>query len=169
MGTPGDKKIIMRDVIGIIVVAIAFIIVANSANAEGLQLGICKEVWGDIMLHSYHTNRNSNYNEDNLGVGGECVFNNKWRAVAGVYKNSLDVTTDYVGISYIWKDWGYWKFTTALVLATGYQNNPKSWSPIPIPVPILAYEAKTWGINIPIIPPGFGDTGVIAIQLKFKF
>jgi hypothetical protein len=151
-----------------IILMMALWLVSSVALADE-QFKWCDEMWGGIMLRSYHSNRQANYNENNLGAGIECQFNKKWRAIYGVYRNSVYETSEYIGVTYTWKEWGNWKFATGFVAASGYQDDPKDWGIFPYPVPLLVYEGRKWGVNIPLFPPLVGHTGVMALQIKFKF
>src|SRR5437773_151483 len=59
------------------------------------------QVWVNAGLLSYHFDRNKNYNETNLGLGGEALLAPDHALMAGFYKNSEREHSRYFG--YQWR------------------------------------------------------------------
>lgn len=122
-----------------------------------------------LSLRSYHTDRAADYNESNWGIGFEKEFNDRWKLIVGVYDNSLDRQSEYVGFAYTpWK-FGNVKLGAVGLAVTGYSSkNPDRWLPICCGG-VVVYERKTWGLNFPVFPPLDGHGGAVGLQFFKRF
>lgn len=113
--------------------------------------------WLTVTVGSRHHKRG--YNEHNWGLGMEHGLTDRWRLVAGTYRNSYWRQTVYAGAAYEFASYGKWHFGTTTMIVTGYGPRAE-----PVIFPAIAYEDKHWGVNFgPVLP------AVIAVQLKFRF
>lgn len=142
-----------------------------SCLAEGLKLSDTTDkpgLWLTATLKSYHLNREIHHNETNLGLGLDYHFNPTWRAVAGFYKNSYWVHTNYVGGMWLPLDLTHgFRFGAMGVMASGYTSgDPQRYQPTIVPV--FTYEGERFGANLMALVGG-PKRGVIGLQVEYKF
>lgn len=135
--------------------AIAAALLLASAAAQA-------QAWGVATVASYHLKRNG-YCEFNPGVGVELGAN--LRFIAGEYRNSFCDTTVYAGGSYTRALFGPVRAGVTMVVATGYPNGTM----VTPPVPTLMLEGERYGANVIIAPPIGKYSGVVGLQLKYRF
>lgn len=130
-----------------------------------------ESVWLTTGLRSHHEKRDSNYQENNTGFGGEIEYSRSSSFIAGQYRNSFNRESTYLG--YRWQPIHseHWGLGTSNILITGYAsycNDQKQCKPTGtaylIPVPTITYERSLFGVNVYFIP-----AVVTAIQLKVRF
>ena len=143
-------------------------IVSVSANAG--------DVWGSLMTVSHHSDRSQKYNEFNPGLGLELPTPlDSVRLVAGRYKNSYSVMSNYAGVTVmplaIGNDvTGQVKAGVLLSGVTGYAYTGKKIAPMVAGV--MTFERAGNGFNVLAVPPGLHDenpTWIFALQLKHRF
>lgn len=114
-----------------------------------------------MTLGSYHKDRDRGYNEFNYGLGIEHTLSDeKWRVAGGFYRNSYFRTSWYgLIVREVWSI-GNWKVGMAGGFLTGYTKGRADH----VVAPILAWEGKTFGVNLfPVTPT------IIGLQIKFRF
>jgi hypothetical protein len=113
-----------------------------------------------VALGSYHFERGE-FCEFNPGLGiehgGETL-----RMIAGAFRNSLCDSSFYAGVSYAPLKYGRYRFGVAGAAFTGYLDRP-----VLALLPVAAYEARRWGVNLILIPPQDLFSGAMALQLKW--
>ena len=128
------------------------------------------QAWLNPGLFSYHFDRDKDYKETNLGIGGEYLFARNHAAMLGIYSNSEGHRSKYIG--YQWRPW-HWQvrgFTVSpgigVSLIDGYPNmNSKGW--FIAPLPLIAIEGEKFGANL-VLVPNVKHGGAIAVQFKMK-
>lgn len=104
----------------------------------------------EIVVHvaAYHPDRSRGYNEMNPGLGLRLpLFNSRWFAAAGFYRNSLDRNTTYVGVGVnvpLSNHVGL-RFTTGMM--TGYEVPF-----LPVVIPEMVISGKNYGVAIGFVP-----------------
>lgn len=121
------------------------------------------DTWLVSTVTSYHTAKQEQYNANNFGLGVEHDIADRWRASAGFYENSYYRRSWYAGASYCLWTSGAWKVGVFGAAVTGYGEPVQAAL-----MPVLTYEAKTWGANIGIVPHPERGVGVIGLQLKYR-
>lgn len=117
---------------------------------------------------SHHYGTDKKYEQGNYGIGLEHDIAKDWRAISGMYRNSNRRDSIYFGVS--WTGYRYRGFGVgvAAMMVGGYET-PKNQELVKAAFPFLSYEAKGWGVNVPIIPATGSTPGVIGLQIKVKF
>lgn len=126
------------------------------------------ELWLNPGLHSYHFNRQQNYNEDNYGIGAEYRFSTVSSATAGRFYNSDRYYSNYAGLYY--QPFAIGPVRIGAVVG-GFNGYPKmhdgGW--FLAAIPMLSYEYGRIGLNVAVIP-SYKDRlhGALGFQLKLK-
>lgn len=130
--------------------ALALLFIAASARAD---------TWVTVPLASYHFERGRDYCEVNPGIGIETDITKNTRFHAGGYHNSNCRPSTYLCADYV-PQLGSFRLGGALCALTGYQKETRAAGEtsrkdkvIPAPMLVLAYERKTWGLNLILVPP----------------
>jgi hypothetical protein len=125
--------------------------------ASGIAIA---ETWLTVPLVSYHLDRSKDYCEVNPGLGMETDISERVRFHAGGYQNSNCRPSTYVCGSYTPWHLGNWKSGSALCGFTGYHKEKKVAGEteredkfLLAPLLVFAYERKSWGLNILVVPP----------------
>lgn len=124
------------------------------------------ELWLDVPVASYHTDRSKNYNETNYGLGLEYRLNEEVSLGVGRYYNSIRSWSNYIGATYTPFSLGPVKLGVVGGIINGYDSFGGGYFPVIIPTAVI--EGKRMGINIVAAPPIKDNSGVIGFQLKFK-
>jgi hypothetical protein len=129
-----------------------------------------RQAWINPGLLSYHFDRNKDYKETNLGLGGEYVFAPDHAAMLGVFSNSEGHRSKYAGYQWRpmhWQTHGLQVSAGAgISLIDGYPTmNNKGW--FVAFMPIVAIEGEKFGANLVLIP-NVKHGGAIAVQFKMK-
>ena len=114
------------------------------------------DTWLVGTVRSYHIER-KDYNEANYGIG---VETKSW--MAGTYVNSYDRQTVYGGILLPLADIGPAHIRYCICAFTGYKEQT-GLAVTPVPLPVIAFEGRDWGVNIIVTPV------VFALQVKRRF
>ena len=123
------------------------------------------DAWLTATIASYHTRRTVDHNERNWGLGFEYSLSDRWRVSAGDYRNSYYRNTTYAGIMWLPVHEGALRAGVMVGGATGYSRTVAT-----IIVPTIAFEGKTFGANIGIMPAlDKRVVNVIGLQLKARF
>lgn len=125
------------------------------------------ETWLTASIGSYHLQRDKEYCEMNPGVGIE--HGDRLRLLAGTYHNSLCQTSNYAGVSYTFTEVFGLKLGTAVLAITGYQKSKRGSEAVIAPLPFVAWEGKTLGANLVVIPPYDDFRGCLGFQIKVRF
>ena len=126
------------------------------------------ETWMTVTLASKHFNAESKQEEMNYGVGIEQDMARNVRAVAGTYRNSNRRDSLYFGLSWHPLKAGDWRFGAVAMLVGGYET-AKHPELIKAVVPVISYETKKWGLNIPLIPATKDNAGAVGLQFKVRW
>lgn len=122
------------------------------------------DTWGTLNCCSYHTERPTRFNERNQGFGFETDVAKDWRAIGGLYENSIGDTSLYAGVMWNAVQWGYLRINVMGGLFTGYGH-----AVVPVVAPVISLEGKMVGVNVLALPPVGDHQGIFALQLKVKF
>lgn len=129
-----------------------------------------RELWVNPGLLSYHFDRSKHYRDFNYGAGAEMLLSPDHALLAGIYRNSEDRTSRYLG--YQWRPL-HWQPSglrvsagVALSLIDGYpsQNN-RGWFVAPLPT--VSIEGEKLGANF-VLVPNIHNGAAVALQLKLK-
>lgn len=129
-----------------------------------------RELWINPGLLSYHFDRGKHYRDFNYGAGAEMLLSPDHALIAGIYQNSEDRTSKYLG--YEWRPL-HWQPSglrvsagVALSLIDGYPSeNNRGWFIAPLPT--VSVESKKLGANFVLIP-NVHNGAAVAVQLKLK-
>ena len=128
------------------------------------------QVWVNAGLLSYHFDRGKNYNETNLGLGGEALLAPDHALMAGFYRNSEREQSRYLGYQWRPLHWqpGGVKVSAGIAVSAidGYPTmNDKAW--FLAPMPIVAIEGERFGANL-IFVPNVKHGSAVAVQFKLR-
>jgi hypothetical protein len=131
-----------------------------------------KMAWQNAGAFSYHFDRDTNYREDNVGVGAELAYSADNSLMAGTLINSQRARTRYLGLQ--WRPVHGWVGNVrvhagvALAAMDGYPKMREGgW--FPSLLPLLAVEGRYVGLNVSMVPtiPNRVD-GAVLFQLKLR-
>jgi len=125
-------------------------------------------VWLNPGFYSAHFDTHKGLRNNNLGFGVEAVINEDWSATAGVFTNSNNARSHYLGAYYQPWHWGSWKAGAVVGGFNGYPNAfGGGWFPAMLPV--VTVEGERFGLNIALVPP-LKDRlyGAVSFQLKLR-
>jgi hypothetical protein len=131
-----------------------FVLIPRAHAADG-------DLWVDTGMWSRHDDRSKGYRENNSGAGVEYQYNPMMTLHAGHYWNSLNRSSDYVGVA--WQPQEFYGCRPGILLAavTGYGKHGSAV--VLAPVPMLSWNYKSVGVNLYAVP------GVlVAVQFKLK-
>ena len=74
------------------ILSIVLLLLSTTAQAEHTEL--------ELHLTSHHFNNRSDFEEDNYGIGITHYFKDRYGISAGVFNNSYDNTSVYLGLIY---------------------------------------------------------------------
>ena len=148
----------------------AFLALSTALPQQASADDFKRELWVNPGFVSYHFDRSKSYRDFNYGLGGEMVLAPNHVLIAGIYKNSENLTSKYAG--YEWRPL-HWQAAGANIsaglaasLMDGYPSmNNKG--PFLAAFPTLSVEGKTLGVNF-ILIPNFNHGGALAAQFKVK-
>ena len=130
------------------------------------------QVWINPGIYSRHFDRNTQFREDNIGLGAEILFALDHALMGGTFINSQRARTQYG--AYQWRPL-HWQpagvDVSAGVIVGAFDGYPRyregAW--FIAPMPILAIEGKRIGVNFSIVP-SLKDRldGAVAVQIKLR-
>lgn len=126
------------------------------------------ETWMVGTVASYHYGTDKKYEQQNWGVGIEQDIARNLRIAGGMYRNSNRRDSIYFGLSWAPAHFGNWHLGLAALFIGGYETT-KQPELVKAAFPVVSYESKGWGINIPIIPAVNDNPGAVGIQLKVRW
>jgi hypothetical protein len=144
----------------------------GAANAADQSANNDLQVWLNPGIYSQHFDSNKGLRNSNIGFGAELKFAEDHRVMAGTFINSNDARSRYA--AYQWLPWhAQWKglqIGAGVVLGAfdGYPNYRNgAW--FVAPVPVLAIEGTTFGVNLTLIPTVTNRfDGALALQFKMR-
>ncbi|QMU61059.1 MAG: hypothetical protein GKR92_04820 [Gammaproteobacteria bacterium] len=100
------------------ILLVILLIFCGTAIAENLEV--------ELHLTSYHFD-DDGYEEDNYGLGVSYFFKERWSATGGIFNNSYDDTSIYLGVAYTYdlcsSDTFICTIGALAGLVTGYEDN----------------------------------------------
>jgi hypothetical protein len=117
-----------------------------------------------VASHHYGPGSHKDYEQRNWGLGCEVKLTKTVDFVAGFYRNSIRIDSEYVGFVWAPLTYGAFRFGTAATLVSGYEKEP-----VKALIPVVALEGRHLGANLLIVPPTKANTGAIGLQLKVRF
>ena len=153
-------------------VLICAAIVGAAAQAAATAAEFSPQVWLNPGIYSFHFNRNSDYRENNIGMGAEVLVTDDHALMAGSFINSDRQRSSY-GL-YEWRPL-HWQVSavrlSAGIAVAAFDGYPKyqngGW--FAAALPLLAVEGERFGVNlalIPNIPNRLSEA--VAIQVKLR-
>jgi hypothetical protein len=156
--------------------ALGFAAVLAAALASGVPAladeapapGFTSELWLNVGMLSRHFDRAADFNELNLGLGGEYRLSSSTALTAGFFRNSNRRRSHYLG--WYWQPLrlGPLRLGAAFGALDGY---PRMWDGhwFPVAIPALSAESGRFGANLLLIP-GYKDRldGALSLQLKWR-
>ena len=130
------------------------------------------QVWINPGIYSRHFDRNTQFREDNIGLGAEILFAPDHALMGGTFLNSQRARTQYG--AYQWRPL-HWQpagvDVSAGVIVGAFDGYPRyrdsGW--FVAPMPVLAIEGRRVGINLSIVPTLKDRVdGAIAVQVKLR-
>lgn len=122
-------------------------------------------------LRSYHSDRGSNYNEDNRGFGAEYDLSPNMKLAAGMFQNSIRHDSNYLGAALLGHLLDAFPELKAGVLLGAINGYPemRHGGMFPMAAPMLTYEGKNFGLNFLGLPKVGNVSPVVAAQMKLRF
>jgi hypothetical protein len=141
---------------------------ANEGLIRIIESESKSQLWLNAGMYSYHYDKSQNFNNNNVGFGGEYRFSSVASVTIGGFKNSDSTHSNYAGL--YWQPIAVGPINLGLVGGgfSGYQStNNGGWFPAIFPAATI--EGDWLGANLFFIPT-IGDRvhGAISIQLKLK-
>ena len=123
-------------------------------------------LWIHAGAATYHfeRDRDKHRNGNNYGIGVEYHLTEKHWLGGGVFRNTYEGYSPYLGYAWVPWDWGRYKAGISIGLAGGYESDDNRLAPAIMP--FIAGEWKHVGVNVLVLPT---THGIIALQLKFRF
>jgi hypothetical protein len=129
------------------------------------------QVWLNPGFLSYHADRETDFRENNVGVGAEAVLAPDWGLYAGNFINSQNFRSHYAMAQ--WRPLHWRPFDVNLsagLIAGALDGYPKykdgGWYFGALPM--LFIEGRRFGFNFTVVPAVDPDKRLMAIQLKFR-
>jgi hypothetical protein len=123
------------------------------------------QIWLNPGFYSYHVQRARGLNDNNVGFGAEYRYSTTSSVSLGVYRNSDDLTSRYIG--WYWQPLAVGPVRCGAVIGAidGYHTWNGNWFIAAIPV--ASVELRNIGMNLLLIPT-YQDKlyGSITIQVK---
>ena len=130
------------------------------------------EQWAVITVASYHYSGDSDYEQENWGVGIEHSLTGSLRVAGGYYRNSNRRDSLYFGLAWAPLQYkvseGKLRVGLAALLVSGYET-VKDPELVKAVFPVVSWEGQRFGINIPIIPSTKDNAGAIGLQIKWRW
>lgn len=123
--------------------------------------------WLVLNARSYHADRSKDYNEANRGAGLEWGTDTL-RAVGGVYRNSLDGRSRYVGAAWTPLALGAAQVGFVLGAVDGYEH-ANDGRAVPMVAGLVRLELHGYGVNVLVAPPFRESSAVLGLQFKKRF
>ena len=147
-------------------IILILLFVSGTAIAENFEV--------ELHLTSYHFN-DDGYEEDNYGLGLSYFFKERWSATGGIFNNSYDDTSIYVGVAYTYDLCASDKFACTIGalggVVTGYEDNIDHAGDLyPIILPEFKIGYQQYFLKSRFIPD-FGDNAsdVFTFSVGRKF
>jgi hypothetical protein len=153
-------------------VALCAALSAATAGAGEKPEDPMPQVWLNPGIYSYHFDTSKDLRNNNIGFGAEALLAPDHLLMGGSFINSNDARTHYA--AYQWRPlhWQYAGFNIGAGIVVGafdgYPNyRDGAW--FVAPLPMLAIEGKTFGVNISLIPTVANRfDGALAVQIKLR-
>jgi hypothetical protein len=159
----GSRKLILVTLLTIPVISAA----EPAGFVSFVESKLITEIWLNPGFYSYHFQRSKGLNDNNIGLGGEYRYSTTSSISLGVYENSDNLTSHYIG--WYWQPLavGSVRIGAVVGLIDGYHTWSGDWFIAAIPA--ASFEYKNIGANLLLIP-GFQDKlyGSITLQLKIR-
>lgn len=117
-----------------------------------------------VASHHYGPGSHKDYEQRNWGLGCEHGVAKDVRFVAGVYRNSIRIDSQYVGFSWSPLRWGPVALGTVAAMVSGYEREP-----VKAIFPVVSIEGRHLGANVLVVPPTNANVGAIGLQAKFRW
>lgn len=129
------------------------------------------KLWLSPGLSSYHADRGPKYNENNSGLGAEYDLSPRAKVAAGMFRNSVDRDSRYLGMALLGQPLDSVEGLRAGLLAGGINGYPamRQGGFFPMIAPMLSYEGKNVGLNVLGLPKVGNISPVVAAQMKVRF
>lgn len=129
-------------------------------------------VWINPGIYSRHFDRNTQFREDNIGLGAEILFAPDHALMGGTFINSQRARTRYG--AYQWRPL-HWQpagiDVSAGVIVGAFDGYPRyrDGARFIAPMPVLSIDGKRVGVNFSIVP-SLKDRvdGAVAVQVKLR-
>lgn len=154
------------------VFVVGSVLFAATAQAGAAPEESLPQVWLNPGIYSQHFDSSKGLRNNNIGFGGEVLLAQDHVLMAGSFINSNRARTRYA--AYEWRPlhWQFAGFNIGAGIAVGafdgypnYRNG--AW--FVAPLPMLAIEGKTFGVNLSIIPTVANRfDGALAVQIKMR-
>jgi len=126
------------------------------------------QLWLNAGMYSYHYDKSQNFNNNNIGFGGEYRFSSVASVTIGGFKNSDSTHSNYAGL--YWQPIAVGPISLGLVggAFNGYQTT-NNGGLFPAVFPAATIEGDWLGANLFFIPT-VGDRvhGAVSLQIKLK-
>ena len=129
------------------------------------------QVWLNPGFLSYHADRETDFRENNVGLGVEAVLAPDHGFFAGNFINSQNFRSRYA--MYQWRPLHWQPYgvnTSAGLIAGAIDGYPDyrdgGWYLGALPM--LFFEGKRFGLNFTVVPARTADNRLVAIQLKLR-
>ena len=130
------------------------------------------ETWIVGTIASYHYSGDKDYEQENFGIGIEQTISGSVRVAGGYYRNSNRRDSLYFGLAWAPLQYkvseGKLRVGLAALLVSGYET-VKDPELVKAVFPVVSWEGKRFGVNIPIIPSTKDNAGAIGLQVKFRW
>jgi len=153
-------------------VLVCAVILVPAVQSGAAAADFSPQVWLNPGAYSYHFNRNTDYRENNIGIGVEVLLTDDHGLMAGTFINSNRQRSHY-GL-YEWRPL-HWQVSavklSAGIAAGAFDGYPDyhdgGW--FAAALPLLAVEYERVGINLTIVPHLPDRTSAaVAIQVKLR-
>ena len=147
-------------------------ILGAAVQAEAAAADTSPQVWLNPGIYSMHFKRNSDYRENNIGIGAEVLLTDDHALMFGSFINSDRQRSKYA--HYEWRPL-HWQVSglklSAGIAAGVFDGYPRyhdgGW--FAAALPLLSVEGERFGVNFALIP-NIPDrlSGALAIQVKLR-
>ncbi|MEI6383274.1 MAG: hypothetical protein WCO80_06445 [Betaproteobacteria bacterium] len=139
--------------------------VTTGANAQSQDSP--HHLWINLGTYTHHFQQNRNLNNENTGFGLEWTYNEMYSLTGGIFKNSENQTSHYLGL-----------YVTPIQVASarlgvvvgGFDGYPNAFNGnwFPALLPVAKFEGKKWGLNVTYIPTLPNRLyGGVSFQIKY--
>ncbi len=130
------------------------------------------ETWIVGSIASFHYSSDKEYEQQNYGLGFEHGLTSSIRTTGGYYRNSNRRDSLYVGLAWAPLQYGIaegkLRLGLAALLVSGYET-VKDQDLVKAVFPVVSWEGKRFGVNVPVIPATNKNAGAIGLQLKVRW